>query len=64
MNMIRTNICIGKYSTILENPNICHTLFGNLRFKVMFMKLLRRNQKKTPCMFVFIENTNKLHFEG
>ena len=40
MNMIRTNICIGKYSIILENPNIRHTLFGNLRFKVIFMKLL------------------------
>ena len=26
--MIRTNICIGKYSNIFEYPNICHTLIG------------------------------------
>ena len=39
MNMIRTNICIGKYSNIFEYPNIRHTLICGLGPSVMYQSV-------------------------
>ena len=35
MNMIRTNICTGKYSNVFEYPNIRHTL---VRISILFQR--------------------------